>query len=241
VRRRLALAALLALLAAAAPAAATPTWGWLGVRIRDLSEQEMDDISQKYGLREGFGAVVVEVLKDTPADRSGLRTGDVVVAFRGRPVVDTRTLQRYIASASVGETVPITVLRREEGRQPVSVRIGPMPEAVAAERVAAEYGFFIREPEPQPETGGARPPQSPAVTGVLPKSRADAAGLKVGDEVVEVNGHPVATLAALREQLIGLTPDGPLRMTVRRDGDRVVVSVAATRALGLDGRPGAGR
>ena len=66
------------------------TWGWLGVRIRDLSEQEMDEISQKHGLREGFGVLIVEVLKETPAAQSGLATGDLVVAVRDRPVVDTR-------------------------------------------------------------------------------------------------------------------------------------------------------
>src|SRR3972149_4231177 len=69
-------------------------WGWQGVRIRDLSEQEMEEISQKHGLGEGFGVVIVEVMKETPAEASGLKTGDVVVAFRDRPVVDTRTLQR---------------------------------------------------------------------------------------------------------------------------------------------------
>ena len=58
------------------------TWGWLGVRIRDLSEQEMDEISQKHGLREGFGVLIVEVLKETPAAQSGLATGDLVVAVR---------------------------------------------------------------------------------------------------------------------------------------------------------------
>ena len=146
----------LGLLAAAVDAA--PRWGWLGVRIRDLSDQEIEEISKKFGLREGFGAVIVDVIKEAPAEASGLSAGDVVVAFRGRPVVDTRTLQRFVAAASIGETVPMTVLRRSEGRRPISVRLGAMPDNVVAERVAAEYGFFVRDPEAQPELGGARPP-----------------------------------------------------------------------------------
>ena len=52
-RRGLAVGLLLAAVLAAAPAGAVPQWGWLGVRIRDLSEQEIDEISQKHGLREG--------------------------------------------------------------------------------------------------------------------------------------------------------------------------------------------
>ena len=88
----------LGLLAAAVDAA--PRWGWLGVRIRDLSDQEVEEISKRFGLREGFGAVIVEVIKETPAAAAGLRTGDLVVAFRDRPVVDTRGLQRAIASTT---------------------------------------------------------------------------------------------------------------------------------------------
>jgi len=119
------LAALLLLIMLLAPAAAADSpWGWLGIRIRDLSEQEMDEISKKYGLREGFGVYVVEVMKETPAEGSGLQPGDLIVGFRDRPVVDTRTLQRLIAHTTSGDTVGLTILRREEGRRRLSVRVG---------------------------------------------------------------------------------------------------------------------
>src|SRR5215468_2285532 len=111
---RRALLALLLVLGAAQPAWA---WGWLGVRIRELSEQEMEDISRKYGPREGFGALIMEVMKDTPAERAGLKTGDLVVAVRERPVVDTRTLQRLVAATPAGETLALTVLRPGAGRE----------------------------------------------------------------------------------------------------------------------------
>lgn len=220
------LLALLLVGALLAPAAqAGPRWGWLGVRIRDLSEQEMEEISKRFGLREGFGAVIVEVIKETPAAEAGLRIGDLVVAFRDRPVVDTRSLQKAIASTTVGETVPLTVLRREEGRQPVQVKVGVMPASVAAERVAAEYGFLVRDPETQAELGGARPPAVPSVAVVLPRSRAERAGLQVGDVLTEVNGRPVVTLDAVREALLAAGPDGPLPLVVRRDRERVPVTL----------------
>jgi serine protease Do len=223
--RRLVASLFLAIALLVPAAEAATRWGWLGVRIRDLSEQEMEEISKRFGLREGFGAVIVEVIKETPAAAAGLQTGDLVVAFRDRPVVDTRSLQRAIASTTVGESVKLTVLRREEGRRPVQVKVGPMPDAVAAERVAAEYGFLVRDPEGQTELGGARPPAVPSVAVVLPRSRAERAGLRVGDVLTEVNGRPVVTLDAVREALLAAGPDGPLPLIVRRDQEQVAVTL----------------
>ncbi|HXJ82003.1 MAG TPA: PDZ domain-containing protein [Candidatus Methylomirabilis sp.] len=194
-------------------------WGWLGVRIRDLSEQEMNEISQKYGLREGFGALIVDVMQATPAAAAGLKNGDLVVAFKNRPIVDTRALQRYVAATSVGETVTLTVFRRDQGRRPVEVRIGAMPEAVAADRVSAEYGFLLREPEAPPE---ARIPEGPpTVAVVLPSSRAEAAGVQVGDVLVEIDGKPVESLGGVRDALLGLPERSPLSLVVRRDRQRL--------------------
>jgi serine protease Do len=219
-----ALAAVMALgllLGVVAPEAAT-RWGWLGVRIRDLSEQEMNEISRKHGIREGYGALIVDVMKETPADAAGLRNGDLVVAFKDRPVVDTRALQRYIASTSIGEVVTLTVLRPDAGRRPVEVRIGPMPEEVAADRVSAEYGFLLREPEaPAGAQHAPRPARPPTVSVVMPGGRAEAAGLRVGDVLVEIDGKPVGSEESVREALLGLSERGPLSLVVRRDRQRL--------------------
>jgi serine protease Do len=220
--RALAAALALGLLISAMASEAATRWGWLGVRIRDLSEQEMNEISRKHGLREGFGALIVDVMKETPADAAGLKNGDLVVAFENRPVVDTRTLQRYISSASVGEMVTLTVLRLDQGRRPVEVRIGPMPEEVAADRVSAEYGFLLREPEALP--GPRRQPPSagpPIVAVVLPRGRAETAGLQVGDVLVEIDGKPVESVESVREALLGLAERSPLSLVVRRDRQRL--------------------
>lgn len=228
-RRGLVILPLLAALLGGPPAAdAATAWGWLGVRIRDLSEQEMEDISKRFGLREGFGAVIVEVIKETPAAAAGLRNGDLVVAFRDRPVVDTRTLQRAVASATVGETVRLTVLRQDEGRRPVQVKVGAMPEAMVADRIAAEYGFLVRDPDGQPELGGARPSPLPSVAAVLPRSPAERAGLQVGDVLAEVSGRPVVSLEAVREALLAAGPDGPLPLVLRRGQAQFTVTLDST-------------
>lgn len=199
-------------------ATTTPRWGWLGVRIRDLSEQEMEDISRRHGIREGFGAMIVEVLKDTPAEVSGLRSGDLVVGFRERLVVDTRTLLRVVAAAPVGEPITLTVLRREEGRRRVTVRLVPMPAPIVAERVAVEFGFAVRDPA-RDAAGGEPMAGRPVVAVVLAGGQAERGGLRVGDVVIEVNGRPTVTLEAAREALAQASLDGPLSLAVRRQSE----------------------
>jgi serine protease Do len=191
-------------------------WSWLGVRIRDLSEQEMDAIAQRHGIREGYGVMIVEVIDGTPAARAGLRNGDIVVAFADRPVVETRVLQRFIAAAPVEIDTLLTVLR-SEGRQRLRVRLVPMPRAVAGERVAAELGFVLRESEGQPEVGGARLAGSAPTVGVVIRGgSAERAGMEVGDVLLQVNEHAVVTRDAAREALAEASLERPLRLTVRR-------------------------
>src|SRR5262245_23425195 len=139
-----ALIAALLLATAVAPALAAERYGWLGVRIRDLSESEAEDLSVKLGVQEGYGVVIAEVLKDAPAETSGLRAGDLIVAIDGRPVVETRVLQRLVGATPAGQELRLVVLR-EGRRRELRIRVGAMPADAVAERVAAEFGFLMRE------------------------------------------------------------------------------------------------
>jgi serine protease Do len=217
--------AVLLLGAVAAVGEARP-WAWLGVRIRDMSEQEMESVSARHGVREGFGVVIVEVLEDTPAARAGMRNGDIVVALNDRPVTDTRMLQRLIAAAGVDQDVRLIVLR-PEGRRPLVVRLSTMPRLVAGERVAVEFGFAVRDVDPP---GAGRVPRlsadAPAVGAVIPRSAAARAGLEVGDTIVQINDHPVLTREAVREALADLDPDKPLRLVVVRGEQRLTLTLS---------------
>jgi serine protease Do len=217
-------AALVLLLLAEAAADARP-WAWLGVRIRDMGEQEMETISRRHGIREGFGVVIVEVLPDSPAARAGIHAGDVVVDVGGRPITETRLLQRLIAAASTTGDTPLTVLR-SEGRHQLTVRLAPMPRDVVGERVAAEFGFALRESEAPAGTLGARPPTSvPAVGAVLRGGAAEKAGLEVGDVLVQVGERPVLTRDAARDALAEVPLDQPLQLTVRRGEHRLSLAL----------------
>jgi serine protease Do len=200
-------------------------WSWLGVRIRDLSEQEMEEIASRHGMREGFGVVVVEVMDDTPAAKAGVKAGDIVVALDERPVTDTRVLQQTIAAAPSEREVRLTVLR-PEGRRPLKVRLTAMPRGVVGERVAAEFGFVIREADAPPDLRGPAS-TAPTVTVVLRGSPAEKAGLEVGDVILQVGEQAVMSRDAARETLSDAPTDRPLRLTVRRRGRPLSLEVPA--------------
>src|SRR5262245_24591247 len=137
-------AAALAVLLLSGGVAAGEQWGWLGVRIRDLTEQEMEEIAKKVGVREGYGVLIAQVMKETPAESSGLREGDLVVAVDGRPIVETRALQRLVGATPEGRELGVVVLR-EQGRREVRVRVGRMPAEAVADRTAFEFGFYVQD------------------------------------------------------------------------------------------------
>jgi len=213
----------LALILLVAGAADARAWSWLGVRIRDLSEQEMDELATRHGIAEGFGVVIVEVIDDTPAARAGMRSGDIVVAFEGRPITETRLLMRLIAQAPIDRDIRLTVLRTG-GRKALPVRLVNMPRPVAGERIAAEFGFVMRETDTAPERPSASPP---AVTFVVRGSPAERGGLEVGDVILQVNDQAVLTRDAVRDALSDVPADRPLRLTVRRDDRHVALTLAA--------------
>jgi serine protease Do len=219
---RTALAWLLTALLLGTPAWAGEQWGWLGVRIRDLTEQEMEDLSVKSDLREGAGVLIAEVIKDTPAQVAGLRDGDLIVAIDGRPIVETRTLQRLVGATPAGRELALLVLR-DGRREPVSVRVGRMPDDMVAERVALEFGFFVRSAAPE-STPGAGP--DPAVVAAVAEGSAAArGGLMVGDRILAVNERETASIGSFRALVKELLLRDPLRLRVERRGEPVSLTL----------------
>jgi serine protease Do len=214
----------------AASVAEARGWSWLGVRIRDLSEQEGEELAKQHGIREGYGVVIVEVMEGTPAQRAGMKNGDIVVAVDDRPVTDTRLLQRLIAAGPVERDARLTVLR-PEGRRALGVRLVAMPRPIAGERVAAEFGFILRDPEP-PEVGGRRPGASaPTVTLVVRGSAAERAGLETGDVILQINETAVVSRDAAREALADVATEQPFKLTVRRGERHLALDIPAAERV----------
>jgi len=111
--------------------------GYLGVWLQPLTE----DLAKSFGLKDTKGAVVSQVIKDSPAEKAGFKEGDVIVEFDGKKVEDVRDLQMKVADTPVEKKVEIKVWR--DGKFiTLRVKVGEMPEEskIAKEE---EAGFWM--------------------------------------------------------------------------------------------------
>ncbi|HOL48945.1 MAG TPA: DegQ family serine endoprotease [bacterium] len=99
------------------------TRGFLGVYLQPVTEE----LASSFGLKETKGALVSDVMPDTPAEKGGLKPGDVILEFNGNSVTDTKDLQKKVADAKVGETATLTVWR-DKKKINVQIKIAERPE-----------------------------------------------------------------------------------------------------------------
>ncbi len=190
------------------------TRGWLGVVIQQVTPPTADAL----GLREAQGALVSEVMADSPAARVGIRRGDVILRFRGKPVTEVRDLPRFVAETPVGTEVEVDILR--DGKpMTLHLQVGELREERLAQAHPQDPGFGITVQDLTPEFAeklGVPGGQGVAVTRVAPGSAAEEAGIRQGDVILEVNRKSVKTREAFEAVLRQRSEGTSLLFLVRR-------------------------
>ncbi|MDT8440144.1 MAG: Do family serine endopeptidase [Desulfuromonadales bacterium] len=181
------------------------TRGWLGVAIQPLDA----DLARSFGLDRATGALVTQVLPETPAASAGLRRGDVLLAFNGEPIRTVRELQLLVASAPVGKPVPVD-LQRDGRRLSLQVTLIARDEQAGSQPAAPPAPSFWLGMELTDSTEGIR------VSTVRDGSLAAQAGIRAGDIILAVNRHDVATLQQLQSLRGRLPRDGQLLLLLGR-------------------------
>jgi serine protease Do len=198
--------------------------GFLGVSPQAITA----DMADSLGLKSTKGALIADVVKDSPAEKGGLKPGDVVVALNGKPVSDNNQLTRDVGVIPPGTTVKLDIVR--EGKQrAVEVKLaerpdekdqgGRTPSKGGQEKEQGDLlGLSVQDVTPQlarqsqvdPATKGA------VVVDVAPDSPAADAGLEPGDVVLEVNRRAVASAAEYKSAVKGVKKGDTALVRVRR-------------------------
>ncbi|MEE8219588.1 MAG: trypsin-like peptidase domain-containing protein, partial [bacterium] len=165
--------------------------GYIGVFIQPVTEE----IAEQFGLKGTEGALVSDVMPDTPASKGGIQRGDVIVKFEGRAVERVSQLQRYAADTTPGAVVALTLIRDKQERV-VKVTLGELPEASPELReVSLQYGITVEElTREMARRYDVKPGVGVLIAKVEDGSPAERDGLEKGDIVLEANRTPVTSL-----------------------------------------------
>ena len=209
------------------------TRGYLGVMIQDVTPA----LAKEFKLKNNTGALVGDVTPKGPADKAGLKSGDLLTEFNGKKVSDSRHLKLEVARTSPGTTVPVKILRDGTAKTlEVTIKTLPGTDTVAkADKASDDTGTLngvgvadlndqAREQFKVPETV-----KGAVITEVKPDSAAAEAGLKPGDVIQEINRKPVKSA----DEAVRLTENPADKTTlvrVWREGGSHFVVVDETKA-----------
>ncbi len=211
--------------------------GWLGVRIQPVTEE----IAEGFGLDDARGALIASVEYDSPAERAGLRPGDVVLAWDGKPVEKVKDLSRLVAATAKAHESEITIWR-DRGEATLAVVTGALEEQRVGAAAGPSQPVLPSGLTAVPETGLAvaeltddrrrRFGVAPEIEGVLvaevaPGSQAAEAGLRQGDVIESIDLAPVAGPAELAEEVIELRDAGRdvVPLMISRQGGKSFLSL----------------
>jgi len=150
-----------------------------------------------FGLESREGIIVARVLPGSPAQKGGLKDGDVVRSYEGEPLKDVRELLKRVARTRVGKRVALGIVR--DGKSlTVNVEIGERPNELESWEARGEgtwRGLEVSSMTPElTQRYRLEGSKGVVVTHVEPGSPAEEAGLRVGDLVREINRKPVTSV-----------------------------------------------
>ncbi len=195
--------------------------GWLGVLIQEVNR----DLAESFGLMRPRGALVAEVMAGSPAEKAGLKAGDIVLEYEGEDVTLSSDLPPMVGRTPVGETASLEVMR--EGEQiTLDVEIGKLPEE-GEERASAPapggndsssapLGMTV-EPLPDDVRDSLEISGGVLVSNIT-QGPALNAGIRPRDVITELNRHPVNSVEDFREAVASLPENGAVSVRVVRQG-----------------------
>ena len=187
--------------------------GFLGVALQQVDA----DLAQSFNLRKAEGALVAMVSKDSPAERAGIRQGDVIVKFNGKEVTSTGQLRNTVALMKPGTQVQIEVLR--EGKMvPLTLSIGTFEEEKkVVKQNENKLGVEVEALTPElARRLGVGEAKGVVISTVQPNSAAAWAGLKKGTLILQVNQKNVTTVEEFFRALETSETGKPVLLLVRQ-------------------------
>ena len=200
--------------------------GWLGVSIQPLT----NDLVKQFNLSDDTGALVGDVVEDSPAEKADIQRGDVITEFDGKAVKDVTHLRNMVADADPGKEVTLKLIR--DGKiKAVKVKIAEMPSEIHAQSQLFENqfkGVSVQNLTPQLKESLAIPKRVAGVLIIDVDEDSPAGGaLMKNDIIMEINRQKISSIKDYEEIVSGIPPDKDNLILVFRKGSAVYITLSA--------------
>ena len=188
--------------------------GYLGVVIQTLSPE----LASKFDVADNAGVLVGDILRGSPAENAGLKRGDVILDFAGRPVHKMQELQRLVAGTRPGTPVRLKVLRDRQ-EQLVALEIGELKDPESkAETAGSRFGLTLDAvTKDLVKQFNLKTDEGVVITNVESGSSAARDGLRKGDVVLEIERTSVSNIDTFKNIVSKLNPSDHVLLLILRE------------------------
>ena len=166
--------------------------GWMGVSVQDLTPE----MAKSFKLDSTKGALIADVIKGGPAEKAGVKRGDVIVKWDGKTIDDMSQLRNVVAATKIGEKVDVVVMR-DSKEKTLQLTVGNMDDAAEMQTTSVKktLGLEVRPvTKKDMEKYDLDSTEGVVATSVDPNSPLGAVGFEEGDIILQVNGQTVTDM-----------------------------------------------
>jgi len=222
---------------------------WLGVYLQTVD----DDLADGFDLSVKEGAVINDIVNDSPADEAGLKEDDIIIAVNAKEVSDQMDVSRAVRKSKPGDKMTLTIMRGDK-KMDITVTLASEPERMASRGRGRHFAMPAMPPMPPvpavpdfnwfsnddggmigitmtPLTEqlgdyfGVKDGEGALITEVLKGATAEKAGLKAGDVIIAVDGDQVYDVSDVAKAVGDKDVDESVKLTIIRDKKQMNLSV----------------
>lgn len=199
--------------------------GLLGVNIQDMN----DALAKSFGRSDSNGALVAQVVPGSPAAKAGVRPGDIVLAFNGRPVTGASDLKNMVANEKPNSQAKLTIYR-DHKTQEMTVAVGERTEKAVASATSkpqnsAELGVQLEKvPPKEAKHLGLKDGAGLKITSVDSEGVGSRMGLAPGDVILEIDGKAATDVASFNKEVKAAEANHVIRLMVQRGAETIFLA-----------------
>jgi len=203
------------------------TRGWLGVLIQPIDK----NLAKQFGLDKPKGALVSEVVEGGPAEKAGVKTGDIIMKFKDLEIDESNELPRMVAGTPIGTKSKLTIFRDGKTIE-MQVTVGKLPEdrqsisKSTGSEGEQDLGLTISDLRPdQAKSKGLKSGQGVIISNVIPGSKAMEAGLRPGDIITEVNRKTAKDVVTVKNIVSDIPKGSNILLLIKREDGSFFVTI----------------